>query len=87
MAAAALWLFQWRYGASITRGGAGAQSLAEAQTMAMTAVITFQAFYMLECRSLRDSIFHIGVFSNPVAFIGIGVTLALQATLVYPNVA
>lgn len=83
MAAAALWLFWWQYAASLTSSGGGADSLAEAQTMAVTTVIMFQVFYMLECRSLRDSIFQIGVFSNPVVFIGIGVTLALQAAFIY----
>jgi Ca2+-transporting ATPase len=83
MAAGALWLFRWQYTASLTRGGTGADSLAAAQTMVVTAVIMFQVFYMLECRSLRDSIFHIGVFSNPVVFIGSGVTLALQAAFIY----
>ncbi|MCL2822881.1 MAG: HAD-IC family P-type ATPase [Polyangiaceae bacterium] len=57
--------------------------LAEAQTMAVTTVIFFQAFYLLNCRSLRDSVFKIGFFSNPYVFLGIGVTFALQAAFIY----
>lgn len=84
MAAGALWLFRWQYAASLTRGGgSGADSMAEVQTMVVTAVIMFQVFYMLECRSLRDTLFQIGVFSNPAVFVGIGVTLALQAAFIY----
>lgn len=83
MAAGALGLFRWQYLASLTTDGIGADSIAEAQTMAVTAVIMFQVFYMVECRSLRSTIFQIGIFSNPVVFIGIGVTLALQAAFVY----
>jgi magnesium-transporting ATPase (P-type) len=83
MAAGAVWLFQWEHAAYLSGGASGADSLAEAQTMAVTAVIMFQVFYMLNSRSLRDTIFQIGVFSNPWVFVGIGVTLALQAAFIY----
>ena len=83
MAAGAVGLFQWQYGAYLSHSASGADSLAEAQTMAVTAVIMFQVFYMLNSRSLRDTIFQIGVFSNPWVFVGIGVTLALQAAFIY----
>lgn len=83
MAVGAVGLFHFEYGASLSRGASGADSLAEAQTMAVTAVIMFQVFYLLNSRSLRDSIFKIGVFSNPTVFIGIGATIALQAAFVY----
>jgi magnesium-transporting ATPase (P-type) len=43
----------------------------------------FQIFYMLSCRSLRDSIARIGVFSNRFVFIGIAAVLALQALFIY----
>jgi Ca2+-transporting ATPase len=43
----------------------------------------FQIFYMLNCRSLKHSILHIGVFSNPMVFVGIGVLLSLQMMFVY----
>jgi len=38
---------------------------------------------MLSCRSLKDSIFRIGFFSNKTVFIGIAAVLALQALFIY----
>ncbi len=63
--------------------GGGPQALANAQTMAVTTVIMFQIFYLLNCRSLRDSMLTIGMFSNKAVFIGIAVVLALQTMFVY----
>jgi magnesium-transporting ATPase (P-type) len=83
MTVASVGLFQWEYDAYLTAGASGADSLAEAQTMAVTTVIMFQVFYLLNCRSLRDSMFRIGVFSNPWVFVGIGITLALQGAFIY----
>jgi Ca2+-transporting ATPase len=83
MAAAALCLFWWQHEASLSRSGSGADSLAEAQTMGVTAVIIFQIFYMLSSRALRDTILRIGVFSNPMVFVGIGVTATLQVAFIY----
>jgi Ca2+-transporting ATPase len=57
--------------------------LAEAQTMAVTTMIMFQIFYVLNCRSLRGTMRSIGVLSNPMIFLGIGVLLVLQAAFVY----
>jgi magnesium-transporting ATPase (P-type) len=43
----------------------------------------FQIFYLLHCRSLRDSLFGLGLFGNPWVFLGIGALLALQAAFIY----
>lgn len=51
--------------------------------MALITVVMFQLFYMLSCRSLRDSIVRIGVFSNKFVFIGIAAVLVLQALFTY----
>jgi Ca2+-transporting ATPase len=67
----------------VTTGLTQAQIVSEAQTMAVTTVIMFQVFYMLSCRSLKDSVFKIGLFSNKMVFIGIAVVLALQALFIY----
>lgn len=87
MSAAAVGLFLWRYelemAARVTTGLTEAQIVSEAQTMAVTTVIMFQVFYMLSCRSLKDSVFRIGVFSNKTVFVGIGAILALQALFIY----
>jgi magnesium-transporting ATPase (P-type) len=56
-----------------------ALALAEAQTICVTSITFTQIFYLLNCRSLRDSLFSQGVFSNPAIFIGIGILLLLQS--------
>jgi len=80
MTAGAIALFLYEFRAA---GSAGSVALAKAQTMAVTTVIMFNIFYMLNCRSLRDSILKIGVFSNPTVFVGIGAILVLQALFIY----
>ena len=80
MTAGAIGLFLYEFRAA---GGAGSEALAKAQTMAVTTVIMFQIFYLLNCRSLRDSMLKIGVFSNKTVFIGIGALLVLQAMFIY----
>ncbi len=87
MTAGAVGLFLWRYeaemAARVSTGLSEAQIVSEAQTMAVTTVIMFQVFYMLSCRSLKDSVFQIGLFSNKTVFIGVGAVLALQALFIY----
>jgi Ca2+-transporting ATPase len=56
---------------------------AEAQTMAVTTIIFFQIFYVLNCRSLRGTMRSIGIFSNPMVFVGIAALLVLQALFIY----
>jgi magnesium-transporting ATPase (P-type) len=46
-------------------------------------VILFQMFYLLNCRSLRDSVLKIGLWSNPWVYVGIGLLLVLQLGFVY----
>jgi magnesium-transporting ATPase (P-type) len=87
MTAGAVGLFLWKYeqemAARATSGLSEAAIVSEAQTMAVTTVIMFQIFYMLNCRSLKDSIFRIGVFSNTAVFLGVGAILILQALFIY----
>jgi Ca2+-transporting ATPase len=51
--------------------------------MAVTTVVLFQSFFLLNCRSLRGSIFKTGFFSNPSVFVGIGVLVLLQLAFIY----
>ena len=83
MTTGALALFQWEYTTYLGLGAPQAQALSRAQTMAVTAVIMFQIFYLLNCRSLRESVFTIGFASNPWILVGIAALLALQAAFVY----
>jgi magnesium-transporting ATPase (P-type) len=64
-------------------GVAPAQAAAEAQTLVVTAIVLFQVVYLLQCRSLRSTIFEIGVTSNPWAWVGIAAILVLQAAFIY----
>jgi magnesium-transporting ATPase (P-type) len=38
---------------------------------------------MLNCRSLKNSIFSVGLFSNPTIYVGIVSLLVLQALFIY----
>lgn len=90
MCAGATGLFYWEYqrelpliGSPGYEGLTEANVLAQAQTMAVTTVILFQIFYLLNCRSLRHSLRSLGVFSNKTIFVGIGSLLVLQGAFVY----
>jgi Ca2+-transporting ATPase len=83
MCAGATGLFLWEYNTEVARGLAHAEALREAQTMAVTTVIMFQIFYLLNCRSLLDSVLRIGLFSNPVVYLGIGTLVLLQLGFIY----
>jgi len=82
MAAGAVGLFLWEYWTEVPRQG-HAVALREAQTMAVTTVVFFQIFYLVNCRSLRSSIFHVGFFSNRTVFAGVGALLLMQAGFIY----
>ena len=83
MTAGTIILFNLNYSQSLDNGLEPEFAQAKAQTASVTFVILFQIFYMLNCRSLRDSLLKIGFFSNPTVFLGIGIVLGLQAVFVY----
>ncbi len=87
MSTGACGLFLWEYfriiGPEPVTIARHALALAEAQTLCVTSITFTQIFYLLNCRSLRDSLFTQGVFSNPAIFIGIGLLLLLQACFIY----
>lgn len=72
-------------------GGFGLFELAEwrgfaverARTIAVNVFIFIEIFYLFNCRSLKQSVFRIGFFSNPLAFAGVGVMIALQMVYTY----
>ncbi|MBD8606404.1 HAD-IC family P-type ATPase [Aeromicrobium sp. CFBP 8757] len=61
----------------------GDGALAEAQTLAVTTLMFFQAFYLLTCRTLKEPVRTIGLFSNRYVFVGIAAVVALQAAFVH----
>jgi Ca2+-transporting ATPase len=83
MTAAAVGVFRWEYTAALAAGEPARLALSEAQTITVTAIIAFQTFYMLQCRSLRSSLWRVGFASNPVVFAGVAAAVALQAAFVY----
>ncbi len=83
MTAGAVGLFLWEHQRALALGVAPDLALAEAQTMAVTAVIFFQVLYMLECRSLHGSLLSAGLRSNPAVVPGVLGVLGLQALFVY----
>jgi magnesium-transporting ATPase (P-type) len=82
MCGGAAGMFWWEYWSEVGRHGHEI-ALREAQTMSTTTVVFFQVFYLLDCRSLRTSIFKVGLLSNRTVYLGIAVLLALQAAFVY----
>jgi Ca2+-transporting ATPase len=73
--AGAFSLFEWEQ-----HNGA---SLAQARTVAVNVVVMVQIFYLFNCRSLTQSMFHVGVFSNRWLGIGVLVMLLLQSGFTY----
>ena len=83
MAAGAVGLFLLSYRAAAPADAAAASAYAQAQTEAVTTVILFQIFYLLNCRSLKASMFRIGLFSNLWIYAGIATVLILQVAFIY----
>ena len=59
------------------------RSLEQARTVAVNAVVFVEVFYLLNCRSLTRSMFHIGVFSNRWLIVGVAVMVGLQVLFTY----
>uniref|UniRef100_Q3ARH1 ATPase, E1-E2 type n=1 Tax=Chlorobium chlorochromatii (strain CaD3) TaxID=340177 RepID=Q3ARH1_CHLCH len=76
-------LFSWEYANSLANGMLQNEALAKSQTIAVTFIIFFQIFYLINCRSLQDSVLKIGIFSNKFIFWGIAVILLLQTLFIY----
>jgi magnesium-transporting ATPase (P-type) len=83
MAGGTIGLFLWEYQTELSRGTEQLLAVSEAQTMAVTAMVLFQVFYLIDCRSLKFSARKIGFFSNPTIYIGISLVLLVQTAFVY----
>ena len=83
MTAGAVLVFLWKFGPHLEQGAADSRGLAEAQTLAVTTVIMFQVFYLQNSRSLRDSVWQIGLLSNPTVYLGVATVLLAQAAFIY----
>jgi len=80
-AAGTLGLFLWEL--SQAKGLDPDLALRKAQTLAVTTLALIQAFYLLNCRSLKDGFWKMGLFTNPLVYGGILLLVLLQVALVY----
>lgn len=64
-------------------GRPGAERIAEARTAVVNTVVAVAAAYLVNCRSLRRSVFTLGFLTNPPMLLGIGLTLLFQLVFTY----
>ena len=57
--------------------------VAEARTVAVNVFVMVELFYLFNCRSLTQSVFRLGFFSNPLLFGGVTIMLILQLMFTY----
>jgi Ca2+-transporting ATPase len=68
-------LFEWELMTGAT--------VAEARTVAVNVFVLVELFYLFNCRSLTQSMFRLGFFSNPLLFGGVTIMLILQVMFTY----
>jgi cation-transporting P-type ATPase F len=78
MLAGSYWVFFYEQNAGST--------IAVCRTAVVNTVVAVASAYLINCRSLRRSIFSIGWFSNPRLWLGIGLTGVLQLIFTYAPV-
>jgi magnesium-transporting ATPase (P-type) len=66
------------FGAFLWEQEVRGKNLAEARTTVVAVIVVVESFYVLNCRSLLHSIFHVGIFSNRLVFAGIATMWAAQ---------
>ena len=76
MLAGAYWLFFWE----IDMAGA---TIAAARTSVINVIVLVEIAYLLNCRSLSQTFFSVGVFSNPWLVIGVLAMLVAQLLFTY----
>lgn len=74
------WRFGWP-GQPLAAEGTFVYQLAT--TMTLAGVVATQVGAVMGCRTVRNSVFKIGLFSNRLVLLGIGVELTLLSSLVY----
>ncbi|HLU46126.1 MAG TPA: cation transporting ATPase C-terminal domain-containing protein, partial [Natronosporangium sp.] len=75
MAAGTLYMFDW----ALTTTG----SVAQAQTVALTTMVVFQAFHLGNCRSVRRSAFRLNPLANPFLLISSVAALVIHIGALY----
>jgi Ca2+-transporting ATPase len=81
IAACSLGAFAWvRY---VEKGGLTDEGLARARTACFVVLAVSQLFHSYNCRSLTESLFKIGVFTNRSLLLATGISFGLQMMAVY----
>lgn len=75
MVACSWWLFSWEL-----RNGA---ALPEARTAALNLFVVVEAFYLFSCRSLTQSAWRIGLFTNRWIILGVTFQAIAQLAITY----
>mgnify|MGYP000748957347 CR=1 FL=1 len=83
MTGGAAGLFLLEYTSDLSEGAPAELARGKAQTMAVTTIILFQMLYLLNCRSLTQTFWRIGLFTNLWVYLGMMATLLLQLAFVY----
>lgn len=73
MAVGTLWVFNSELGLGI----------AKARTMAFTTLVIFQLFNVLNCRSMKESLFRVGILTNGKLILAIISSIILQLVVLY----
>jgi Ca2+-transporting ATPase len=68
-------LFEWELMTGAT--------VVEARTVAVNVFVLVELFYLFNCRSLTQSMFRLGFFSNPLLFGGVIIMMILQVMYTY----
>lgn len=71
----ALWVFEWCLGEG--------RSNEEARTLAVNVFVFGEMMYLFNCRSMRYSMFRLGVFSNPILWLGVFLMIVFQVLYTY----
>lgn len=75
LVAGAWWLFEWEL--------ANGATLPEARTAALNLFVTVEAFYLFSCRSLTQSAWRIGIFTNRWLMMGVAAQTVAQLSITY----
>ena len=73
------WLAGWRPGLTMAAEGA---LYRRATTMTLSAIVAAQVGNVFACRTERESVFRVGLFSNPRVLVGIAAEIALLVVLI-----
>jgi magnesium-transporting ATPase (P-type) len=70
----------WLYFYETTVGG---ESIAAARTAVINVIVMVEVAYLMSCRSLKSSLWSVGLFSNPLALAGAAAMICAQMLFTY----